>query len=74
MEDEIENRGKLQKEHSCLVKRNEEFCLVWSGMLKKLEDRSGLFKKIRGYICHFVLLDQKNTPVQFISISLDKRP
>ena len=39
--DEIENGGKLQKEHFCLVKKiggqHWSFCLVRSGLLKKLE-------------------------------------
>ena len=54
MGDDIENGEKLQKENFCLVKKiggqHWSFCLVWSG----------LFKKIGGHICHFVLLDQKS--------------
>ena len=68
-----------------MLKKLEEFCLVWSGFVKKnwrtdptdskkLEDRSDVFKKIGGHICHFVLLDQKSTPCTTHFNFLGKRP
>ena len=69
MGDEIENGGKLQKEHFCLVKKMggilfglirlcQKNWRVDPADSKKSEGRSGLFKKIGGHICHFVLLNQ----------------
>ena len=68
MGDEIENGGKLQKEHFCLVKKIGG--QHWSFFFV----RSSLLNNIRGHICHFVLLDQKSTPCTAYFKFLCKKP
>ena len=71
MGDEIENGRKLQKKNIfVLLKKLEDK----SGWQLKIEQQIRFIKKIWGYICHFILLDQKSTPRTTYLNFLDKRP
>ena len=77
MRDEIEKGGKLQKEHLFIVKKIEDNIVFWfvrSGLLNKLENRSGLLRKFETIFVILFCYINKVLLVPLISSSYAKRP